>query len=313
MSAPTRPGSTSGNATTFQRWARRLSELGHEVIEQAHADETQAADVAIVLHAKRGAEAIRRYAALTRPPKIVVGFGGTDVYGDLADPDIVSSLALGDAFVVLQSLAADRLGQRVGGRVWVIHQAVENAPAARGLGDADVRQVVVLSHLRDVKDPLRAAEAACVLSSDVPIRVLHAGAAHDETWTRRAQELSDNCEKYQWLGELSRPQALTLLNESDALVLTSVSEGGANVVSEALALRKPIIASRIEGTVGMLGSDHPGYFEVGDTAGLARLLQRFALEQSFRDELEQSSIDHAWLVDPATERSEWMRLLASLG
>jgi len=313
VSAPTRPGSTSGNATTSQRWAQRLSELGHEVSEQSHADEVQDADVVVVLHAKRGAEAIRRYAALPGPPKIVVGFGGTDVYGELDDPDIVSSIALGDAFVVLQSLAADRLGDRVSGRVWVIHQAVEDAPAATGPAHGNESQVVVLSHLRDVKDPLRAAEAACLLPNDVPLRVLHAGAAHDDVWSARAQEIAKRCEKYQWLGELDRAQALSLLNDSDALVLTSISEGGANVVSEALALRKPIIASRIDGTVGLLGADHPGYFEVGDTAGLAKLFQRFALDPGFRDKLDQCSADLAWLVDPATERSRWGHLLDSLG
>jgi putative glycosyltransferase (TIGR04348 family) len=312
VSAPTRPGSTSGNATTSQRWARRIAELGHTVVEQAHEDETAEADVVVVLHAKRGADAIRRYAARTPRPKIVVGFGGTDVYGDLSDPDIVSSVALGDAFVVLQPLAAERLGERVSGRVWVIHQAVEDHPVPMAASGGDEFQAVVLSHLREVKDPLRAGEAACLLPQDTPIRVVHVGAAHDEMWADRARGLMSRCDKYEWLGELARPAALALLNRSDVLLITSLSEGGANVVSEALALKKPVIASRIEGNVGMLGEKHPGYFEAKDSVSLAALLQRFATDASFRRDLQQSSANSAWLVDPATERLQWEDLLRFL-
>ncbi len=313
VSAPTRPGTTSGNATTSQRWARRITELDHIVVEQAHDEEPVEADVVVVLHAKRGADAIRRYAALTPRPKIVVGFGGTDVYGDLNDPDVVSSLALGDAFVVLQPLAAERLGGAVRGRVWTIHQAVEDLPSARAVSAGDGFQAVVLSHLREVKDPLRAGEAVCLIPAETPIRVVHVGAAHDESWDLKARDLARRCEKYDWLGELSRADALALLDRSDVLVITSLSEGGANVVSEALALGKPVIASRIDGNVGMLGEKHPGYFEVQDTAGLSAVLQRFATDEAFRHELQQSSESSAGLVDPVTERLQWDDLLGSLG
>jgi hypothetical protein len=35
-----------------------------------------------------------------------------------------------------------------------------------------------------------------------------------------------------------------------------------------------ILASRIDGNVGILGEDYPGYFDVGDTKQLAQLLTR---------------------------------------
>lgn len=309
--APTRPGSTSGNATTSQRWARRLSELGHDVCETSHGDPCESADLVVVIHAKRGAGAVRRYASEQPRPKIVVAFGGTDVYGDLDDPDIVSSLELSDAFVVLQPLARDRLPAQVHDRTWVIFQSVEDAPEPTA-ATSDTCDVVVLSHLREVKDPLRAAEAACLLSADSQVRVLHAGAAHDEAWATRAEGLMAACDKYEWLGEMSRGEALALLNRSSALVLTSLSEGGANVVSEALALGKPVLASRIDGTVGMLGADYPGYYEVGDTEGLARLLERFAADSEFANVLIQHCAALSSLVDPATERDQWRDLISSI-
>ena len=50
------------------------------------------------------------------------------------------------------------------------------------------------------------------------------------------------------------------------MVLSSVSEGGANV--DFRGRRRagvPVLASRMDGNVGLLGSDYPGYFPVGDT------------------------------------------------
>jgi glycosyltransferase involved in cell wall biosynthesis len=55
------------------------------------------------------------------------------------------------------------------------------------------------------------------------------------------------------------------LELADRLVLSSKSEGGANVISEAVMASVPVIASRIPGTVGLLGENYPGYFEFGDT------------------------------------------------
>jgi hypothetical protein len=57
------------------------------------------------------------------------------------------------------------------------------------------------------------------------------------------------------------------------MVLSSLSEG-ANVVSETVVAGVPILASRMDGNVGLLGADYPGYFPVGDTKTSARLLRR---------------------------------------
>jgi len=57
------------------------------------------------------------------------------------------------------------------------------------------------------------------------------------------------------------------------LVHTSAIEGGAHVVMEAVCSGTPVIASRVDGNVGMLGAGYEGYFPHGDAAALARLLQ----------------------------------------
>jgi glycosyltransferase involved in cell wall biosynthesis len=87
--------------------------------------------------------------------------------------------------------------------------------------------------------------------------------------------------RYHWLGERSHGRALRVLARSHLLVLSSLSEGGANAISEALALRVPIVASRISGSIGLLGEAYPGYFPVQDTAALAHLLLRAETDDTF--------------------------------
>jgi hypothetical protein len=60
------------------------------------------------------------------------------------------------------------------------------------------------------------------------------------------------------------------------MVLSSLSEGGAKVISESVVAGVPILASRMDGNVGLLGAHYPAYFPVGDTEAFARLLRRSA-------------------------------------
>ena len=67
--------------------------------------------------------------------------------------------------------------------------------------------------------------------------------------------------------------------------MTSELEGGANVISEALALGVPVVSSRIAGSVGLLGADYPGYFPFGDTQAWPICLHRAETEADFYDTL----------------------------
>jgi glycosyltransferase involved in cell wall biosynthesis len=74
----------------------------------------------------------------------------------------------------------------------------------------------------------------------------------------------------------------------------------------------PVLASRIDGNVGLLGADYPGYFPVGDTPALARLLQRLEREPLFVARLGKALAQRAPLFRPAREVTAWRRLLAGL-
>ena len=80
--------------------------------------------------------------------------------------------------------------------------------------------------------------------------------------------------RYRWLGSRAHGEALRLLARARLMVISSRMEGGANVVSEALANNTPVIASRISGNIGMLGRDYPGYYPLEDERALAKLLLR---------------------------------------
>ena len=96
------------------------------------------------------------------------------------------------------------------------------------------------------------------------------------------------------------------------MVLSSLSEGGANVISEAVAAGVPVLASRIDGSVGLLGRDYPGYFPVGDTRALAQLLHRIETDPQFLTRLHRAIERRGHLFRPAREKAAWEKLIGEI-
>lgn len=301
----------TGNRTTAARWQRLLAELGHDVAV-TEAWSGQPCDVLVVLHAAKSAESAWRFATAHPRRPIVLALTGTDVYRDL-DTSVEAQKLLGraDAVVVLQRRALERLPEDVADRAHVIHQSVDpprRAPAPRD----DAFEVVVVAHLREVKDPFLAAEAARALPAASRIEVVHCGAALDADTQARAEREAATNPRWRWLGDQSHAATLQLMARARLLVITSRLEGGANVVSEALAIGTPVIATRIDGSVGLLGEDYPGYVPVGDAPALADRLHRAERDPGFHADLRQRVAALGGLVRPAVERSAWGRLLDGL-
>jgi glycosyltransferase involved in cell wall biosynthesis len=196
-------------------------------------------------------------------------------------------------------------------RLSVIHQSA--LPLARPRRPSRRAVVVsVIGHLRDVKDPLRAAEAARLLPSDSRIRIEQVGRAYTPEWAERARaEMAGNA-RYKWRDDVPAAAVRRLLSRSHAMVISSQSEGGANVVSEAIVAGVPVLASRVDGNVGLLGADYAGYFPVGDTNALARLLLRLEREPRFVATLGKALVRRKPLFRPARETAAWRRLLTDL-
>ncbi len=111
--------------------------------------------------------------------------------------------------------------------------------------------------------------------------MVHLGAALSPEMAEQARaEMTEN-HRYRWLGDLPRWKALRILGRCRLLVVSSKMEGGANAISEAIAASVPVLTSRIAGSIGILGADYPGMFEVGDTRALAALLERLSWTAAF--------------------------------
>jgi len=155
--------------------------------------------------------------------------------------------------------------------------------------------------------------AARLLPGAAPVRVFQVGAAMTVAMERRARAEQHRNASYTWLGSIPRGRVLAVMRRSSLVVVPSLMEGGANVIGEAVVLGIPVLASKIDGNVGLLGARYPGYFTPRDTRGLARLLQRARSEQAFLRRLVEACESRKELFAPARERAAWRSLLHELG
>lgn len=305
---PAPHGSRKGNRVTALRWAKILRSLGHRVaVEQEYRG--QRCDLAVTLHARRSFPSIERFSNRHPNLPLFVALTGTDLYGDIhEDPDAQRSLEMATRLVVLQPMGVGELPEHLRDKARVIFQSAEKPPG-KFCPQKGVFEVCVLGHLRPVKDPFRAAKAARLLPPASRLRVTHIGRALSAEAEAQARAEAASNPRYCWLRELPRWKALRRLARSRLLVLTSHMEGGANVLSEAIAASVPILSSRIPSSIGVLGPNYAGFFSVGDTNRLAELLLRAETGQDFYRELQDSCRGLQPLVEPARETRSWQELL----
>ncbi len=293
------------------RWAGILRKLGHRV-RVAFDYDGGPAELMVAVHAWRSAASIERFKARHPQRPLILQLSGTDIYGYLASDSgpTLRSMALADRLVALNELAWRTVPRRLRSRLVFIPQSAV-PPAVRTPSKRAV-VISVIGHLRDVKDPLRAAEAARLLPTDSRVRVEQVGRAYTRSWAKRAHaEMAAN-PRYTWRGDVPAGAARRLLARSHAMVISSISEGGANVISEAAVAGVPILASRMDGNVGLLGPDYPGYFPVGGTRALARLLRRIECDPAFVRQLTKAVAARTALFHPRRELTAWRRLLAEV-
>jgi len=236
---------------------------------------------------------------------------GTDLYRDLpAAADARHSLECASRIVVLQEAALGRLDAAARAKAVVVVQSARALHAERVPGDADF---VVVGHLRDEKDPLTVMRAARLLAAvAAPPAIVHVGAALDASLGDEAQATMAACPAYRWAGAIAHGATRRTIARARALVHASRMEGGANVVIEAVRSGVPVLASRIDGNVGLLGIGYDGYFPVGDAAALAALMRRFCDDGAFADQLRAQCALREPMFVPAVERRAVRALVAGL-
>lgn len=314
LATPAAFGSRVGNRVTALRWAGILRSLGVRVGFFDGRRGFAGADLLVALHARKSGEAVRRFSAECGGRPIVVVITGTDLDVDLSrDPaSVLGSLARADRIVVLEPSARARLPAEFRERVRVVLQSAR-CPSPRPAPLSDRFEVCVLAHLRDVKDPLLAARAVRLLPADTRIRVVHAGTALDDELAARARAAAAADARWSWLGPLPRREALRLAARARLLLVTSRSEGAASAISEAIACGTPVLATRVHGSVGLLGMDYPGWYPPGDVVGLAVQLRRAEREPEFVAELREAVGVRRAAFEPEREREAWRSLLVELG
>jgi glycosyltransferase involved in cell wall biosynthesis len=329
---PAPPGSRYGNRVTALRYASLLRRLGHSVrIKQAY--ESESWDLLIALHARRSHASISRFHGRHPNLPIVVVLTGTDLYRDLGQNRFArQSVELAARIVVLQPKALEQLSPSLRPKTRVIFQSV--TPPSSGPVDKRVRlefsevlssekrvpvspsrrtfDVCVVGHLRPVKDPFRAALAARLLAASSRIRVIQVGDAMSKSAQSRACAEMEKNPRYLWLREQPPSRVWRVISQSGLCVLSSRMEGGANALGEAVVAGTPVLASRIQGSVGILGRRYQGYFEVGDTRELARLMTRAETDRAFLVKLQEQCGKLVRLFDPALEEASWAALLAEI-
>ena len=309
---PAKENSRNGNRTSAMRWAGLLRSAGHRVkIDTDYKGETT--ELVIALHAWRSAAAIRRYREASPQGPLVVAFGGTDVNTYLkSDPKTtLASMEMADALVGLHDLVADQLPVAFRQKLFVIRQSAKPLPQPRNTSKRFF-DICVIGHLRAEKDPFRSALAARLLPAESKVRVLHYGKAHGPKWALQAEAEMRINPRYHWRGEVSAGQVRQAFLRAHLMVISSLQEGGANVVSEALVAGVPIIASDISGNIGLLGRDYGGYFRVGDEVSLAEQMRRAEVDVRFIKSLERQGRTLAPMFTPEQELSAWQKLLATI-
>ncbi len=312
---PAPPRSLAGNRATAARWSRLLRAAGHQVdVLENWGVDNSSYDLMIALHAWRSASSINTFAHRFPERALIVVLTGTDVYRfQHSHPDVTrASLDHASALIGLHDHVAHDIPAEFHAILHTVHQSALPLPKSYPGPSARAVTMCVVGHLREEKDSLRAAEAASLLPADSRIRIIQAGRAHTPDWALAAQAQMQDNTRYSWVGEVTQTAIRRLYARSHAMVISSVMEGGANVVSEACVAGLPIIASDIAGNTGLLGQDYPGLFPAGDSAALAVLMARFESDLAFRAVLTERCRGLAPRHTPESEQAALLAVIQGL-
>jgi putative glycosyltransferase (TIGR04348 family) len=301
----------NGNWQTAQRWARFLAQdYPVRVVDTWNCEHPDDA-LMIALHARRSAPSVAAWRQAHPHRPLLLVLTGTDLYRDiLQDATAQHSLQLADKLVVLNEMGLAQLPPALRHKGVVCLQSAP-ARATQPKTSRHLRALMV-GHLREEKSPQTYFDAARLLTPRPDILLDHIGDALDPTLGALARSVAADCPAYRWLG--AQPHAATRrrIQAAHVLVHASKMEGGAHAVIEALVSGTPVIASRIDGNVGLLGAHYSGYFEWGNAPALTTLLTRLRDDVVMLEALQAQCAQRAALFHPRLERQTLLNLVAAL-
>lgn len=316
---PALADANNGNWQTARRWARMLSGAYAVRVVKAWPDTPDTDDgteLLIALHARRTAESIAAWATAHPQRPLVVALTGTDLYRDIAfDADAQRSLVQATRLIALQDLGSQALPVHLRPKCRVV---LQSSTRRQTLAKTPAHlNAVVVGHLRDEKWPQTIFEAARLLRPDEGIRIDHIGNGLDTELAEAARATQAACPHYRWLGGLPHEATRRRIQRAHVLIHPSRMEGGAHVIMEAALCGTPVLASRIDGNVGMLGAEYGGYYPPGDAAALVQRLRACRAGQQSPDggllaTLHAQCEARAPLFEPAAERAALLQALDGL-
>jgi len=266
-----------------------------------------APDLLIALHARRSAAAVAAFAAaFPQRPRLLV-LTGTDLYRDIVtNAQAKRSLELATRLVALNRCAADALPAALRPKLDIV---LQSASPLGPLPRSRAFTVVVAGHLRDEKNPQLVWRLMRDWPAQVPLRLVHIGAALQPALGRQARQVERVQPAYVWRG--ARPHSALRRRVASAHLLLHPShmEGGSLAIIEALMAHTPVIASRVPGNVGLLGASYPGLFDADDAAAAAALIARASSEPRFAARLARDCARLARQFTPQRERIALQRVV----
>jgi len=306
----------NGNWRTAERWRRFLAPLNQTRLVKTWPDRAATQDnLMIALHARRSASSIAAWRERHGSASLAVVLTGTDLYCDiLGDSSAQHSLALAGTLVALQERGPLALPAEYRAKTRVIFQSA--APRMPLSKTGRHLRALMVGHLRQEKSPATLFAAARTIAAAEGILIDHVGGAQDSALADEAQAVMAVCPHYRWLGNRPHEETRRRIQRAHVLVHCSQIEGGAHVILEAATSGTPVLASRIDGNLGLLGADYGGYFAWGDAAALVRLLRDCRATQADPEGrlhlLAAQGAARTPLFAPAVERMAVRQLAADL-
>jgi len=277
-------------------------------LDSLHGNTISAARIADILHARKSHVAIKAVKEQHPDARVILYLTGTDLYRDMVEGcgQCTESLELADAVVVSQEASLNSIPQTYQEKAVVVYNSI-SLPEQKVSRRREKDLFVVASHMRAVKQPFMVVDALAGIDDAVRVKLM--GAEIDEGSTIKAREKMLEDERFEYLGTQDYADTIAWMSRSVATINTSLAEGGANSVGESIVLGVPVLASRIEGNIGMLGEDYAGYFSADSATELGELMHRVCSDEVFLAKLEQQVQQRSKKYSRENERKGWLALL----
>ncbi|MBT8038423.1 MAG: glycosyltransferase family 4 protein [Verrucomicrobiae bacterium] len=293
--------SSQGNSVTADRLERMLMDGGLRVEMEEESYGGVDAECLIALNARRSAEAVADFDRACPGKKVIVLLTGTDInHEEMEDPKSPTRRTMdrADALVVLHDAEHQSVPDGLCEKCRVIFPSVTLPDSVQHQTQGDDFTIVMAGNMRVEKNPELAVAASLKLPENLTMHL------YGNDFEAALGRIINH-------GMVSHQEMLAAMAQAHLLLNTSIQEGGANAICEAISMGLPVVASAIPGNIGMLGVGYAGLFPSNNLTELVTLLTGVASDPELYAELKKQVAARAPLFTYATEARAWVDLVRS--